>query len=468
MAWKPRGGWIVMGFALAVCAGAMIFALRGLALRGVEGPITTASDFQAFYCAARVAGAHADPYRSEPLRSCETAATLSAGFHLAPNLVVPAPLPGYAFALLDPLARLPFLLASALWFALGAGAVVVTIALMVRLTNLPGVWVGLAVAFSSLGSLLAGQIVPLVVASLCGAAFALRSRRPAFAAVCVAISMLEPHLGLPAAIAMLIWIPQSRLPLLACGAALAALSLAYIGVSANVEYFTAVLPAHAQSEVGWFPGQYGLSALLYRAGSSMTFALDAGWLSYVAMLGLGVRLGRRCALVFNDPACVPLVAAACALLGGPFIHISQMAVANAAALLLYSHEPARRPLLRAALAFLAIPWALIAQTNGTFLSLGLFALRDYSALTAVSDGGRLAEDVWKALLDSANVLTLPATLGLLAVKLPTWAALAIILRAAFLARPSEAIAGEPARGPLPFARPRSFLTNRTEAPRTRA
>ncbi len=433
MAGTPRGGWVVMSFALAVCAGALAFALRGLAVRGIEGPITTASDFQAFYCAAQVAGAHADPYRSEPLRSCEAAATRSAGFHLLRYLVVPAPLPGYAFAILSPLGQLPFLLASALWFALSVGAVVMTIVLLARLTKLPGIWIGLIVVFSSLGALLSGQIVPLVLAALCAAAYALRRGRPVSAAIAIAIAMLEPHLGLAAAIAMLVWIPRTRLPLLACAVVLAALSLAYVGVAATIEYFTVVLPAHAQSELGWLAEQYSLSALLYRAGSSRSFALDAGWLSYIAMLAAGVWLARRCARAFEDPACVPLVAAACTLLGGPFLHIHQMAVANAAALLLYAHEPLRRPLLRWALAFLAIPWALIAETNGTFLALGAFSAHDYSALTAVSDGGRIAEDVWRALLDSTTVPTLPATLGLIAVKIPIWIALILIVRAAFLA-----------------------------------
>ncbi len=424
-----------MSCALLLCAGALVFALQGLAQRGSAGPITTPTDFQAFYCGSAVAGAHADPYRAEPLRTCEAAAALASGFEALPNLVVPSPLPGYALALLAPLAHLPILLAATIWFVLGFGAVIATIVLVARLTNLPMQWVGLVVALSSLASLLLGQPVTLVSAALCAAAYALRCGRPALAAVCAALAMIEPHLGLPAALAMFLCIPEARRPLAACAAVLAALSLSYIGVARNIEYFTVVLPAHANSEVAFFTGQYGLSALLYRASVPAPLALRLGGISYVAMTALGVWAARRCAVAFGDRAFVPLVPVAFALVGGPFIHIHQTAAAIPAAFLLFAHAPAQRPLLRWALVFLAIPWDAIAQTGGISQALGLFSERDSApALAAVSEGWRLPEDAWKARLDAANVPTLRATLELLALKLPTWSALAIVVWAASSAR----------------------------------
>jgi hypothetical protein len=97
--------------------------------------------------------------------------------------------------------------------------------------------------------------------------------------------------------------------------------------------------------------------------------------------------------------------------------------------------PAGRPLLRWAVVFLAIPWDAIAQADGISQVLGLFSDRDFApALAAVSGGGRLPEDVWKARLDAANVPTLRATLELIAIKLPTWSALAIVVWASFPAR----------------------------------
>jgi hypothetical protein len=462
VAGKSRGGWIVTTLALSSCAGALGFALHHFTQRGVESPITDPIDFRAFYCGAVVAAAHADPYRSEPLRSCEAAATLAAGFQQVPGLVVPAPLPGYAFALLSPLAHLPILLASAIWLVLGFAAVVATIVLVTRMTNVRPLWIALALVFSEgLASLLLGQLVPFVTAALCACAYALRSGRPALAAVCAAAAMIEPHLGLPASLALFVWVPVARRALTACAAVLAALSIAFLGLPANVEYFTVVLPAHAHSEVASFAGQYSLSALLYRIGVAAPAALRLAELSYVAMLALGVWLGKRCAVAFDDPAFVPLVPVALALVGGPFVHIHQMAAAIPAAFLLYAHLPAQRQTLRWALVFLAIPWETIAETNGIAQALGLFAHHEYEAtLVAVSDGGRIAEDVWEAWANNANVPTLRATLESAAIKLPTWIALAIVARAAFLApvltprpalRAAETAARPPARSASPQA-----------------
>ena len=71
-------------------------------------------DFRAFYCAGAALDAGADPYRAEPLRSCEVAAweAFPAGY---PEVAVPAPLPGYALTPFALLARLPYGVAAALW-----------------------------------------------------------------------------------------------------------------------------------------------------------------------------------------------------------------------------------------------------------------------------------------------------------------------------------------------------------------
>jgi hypothetical protein len=409
MAGKLRASWIVMGFALLLCAGGIGFALQGLAQPGVDGPIANPIDFRAFYCGAAVAGAHGDPYQAAPMRSCEAAASLATGFAPAPNLPIQAPLPGYVFALLGPLAHLPILPASIIWFVLGFGAVLGAIALVARLTELPVLWIALAFVASSLMSLPLGQIVPFVVVALSACAYALRSGRPILAAVCAAAAMVEPHLGLPAALALFVWIPATRIPLFACAALLAGLSLAFIGIPANVEYFTVLLPAHAQHEVMWFAGQYSLSALLYHTGTPAARALQIGGLSYVAMLAIGVWLGRRCARAFDDPAFVPLIPVAFALLGGAFIHNHQMMAALPAAFLLFARVPAQRPLLRWALVLLAVPWDAIVRSHGIPEALGLFPEHDYTV----------------------------TTLELLAIKAPTWLALGILVRATFLARSGE-------------------------------
>jgi hypothetical protein len=73
-------------------------------------------DFNAFYCGGATAASHHDPYRTEPLRTCENEAR---GFPPGRGLqfAVPAPLPGYALAPFALLSRMPFRLASFVWVA---------------------------------------------------------------------------------------------------------------------------------------------------------------------------------------------------------------------------------------------------------------------------------------------------------------------------------------------------------------
>ncbi len=439
MAAEHRRGWIVTGSVLVLFCSALVLVLYIFTQRGLAIP-RDPTDFQAFYCGAVITNAHGDPYRSEPLRTCEAAAMRATGIEPVADLVVPAPLPGYAFALLGPLARLPFLLASEIWFVLGFCAVFGSIVLITRLTKLPPLWIALALVFSEgLASLGLGQLVPFVVVALCGCAYALQQRKPQLAALCAVASLIEPHLGLPAVLSMFVWIPETRRTLLACGAVLAALSLAALGVAGNVEYFTVVLPAHARCEVAWFSAQLSLSASLYRAGVPAPLAVKLGGLSYAVMLALGVWAGRRCALTCKEPAFLALVPVAFALVGGPFIHIHQMAAAIPAAFLLYARAPAARPMLRWALMLLAVPWEMIAEETEL---LGLFSHHAYAAqLAAVSDGRRIAEDVWEVWVNNANVPTLRATLESIAIKLPTWTALFLILVATLVAQ-----RGEKARG----------------------
>src|SRR5271165_2669182 len=72
-------------------------------------------DFRAFYCAARVASTGANPYHTEPLRSCELSTGRMPFFQRNPGVTIPAPLPGYAVAAMIPLSLLPFAFAATLW-----------------------------------------------------------------------------------------------------------------------------------------------------------------------------------------------------------------------------------------------------------------------------------------------------------------------------------------------------------------
>src|ERR1700722_17115235 len=116
----PRGTLRAAAVAIVLCAAAVTFVIagRGLVRLGHDGPITNPTDFRAFYCAAKVAAQGRDPYLAEPLRTCAQQALRSVGLDGVKQVVIPAPLPPYALAVLRPLTALPYLEASATWFAL--------------------------------------------------------------------------------------------------------------------------------------------------------------------------------------------------------------------------------------------------------------------------------------------------------------------------------------------------------------
>ena len=211
-------------------------------------------DFGVFYCAGHVVVEGGDPYRADPLRSCEHSVipglSDNRNANLA-NLVAPAPLPGYAIAVFVPLSLLPFVNAAALWLTILLLAWLACIIALVRFADVR--WqIPLAALALSVGatSIPLAQIVPVAIAAICVAGyFAWRGRWRA-AAIAAATAMIEPHLGLPVVIALAVWVPATRVTLaLLCGS-LAAVSLVVLSPATNLEYFTSVLPAHVLSEAG--------------------------------------------------------------------------------------------------------------------------------------------------------------------------------------------------------------------------
>ena len=317
----------------------------------------TMGDFRAFYCAARVASHGADPYRTEPLRSCETGIGTTMFFEKNPGVTIPAPLPGYAIAALVPLSVLPFAAAATIWSLLLLAAWLACILALSRFAQIQ--WESaLAVFALSLGvvSLPLGEVVPVALACICLAAYFAWRGRAAAAAFAGAGAMIEPHLGLPVCIALAVWMPGTRVALAVTLGALAALSLAVVGVGTNVEYFTSVLPAHALSELGR-DTQFSLTAVLAGAGLAPAAAVRAGSLWYVAMIVAGTVLAGAFARRTRNDAFIVCIPPAFAVFGGTFIHITQIAAAlPAAALLAGSCTPKHRSLAVTALLLLAIPW----------------------------------------------------------------------------------------------------------------
>ncbi len=333
------------------------------------------------------------------------------------------------------------------------------IAALARCANVS--WeIGLGVFALSLGviSLPFGEVVPVALAFICLAAYCTWNGRPRAAAICAAGAMIEPHLGLPVCVALGVWRPQTRFVLVLSLGALGALSLALIGPAANLEYFTSVLPAHALSEVTR-DTQYSLTAVLSAAGVSQRVAVRVGMLWYGAMLVAGTLAAGMLAKKTRNAAFLVCVPPAFAVFGGTFIHITQIAAALPAAVLLAAYSSGRyRALAIVALLALAVPWvwaispalivapafpvgylawrywngnarvALLAGLGAAVLEFGLMEL----AVAAPHAGGhavlpaidpRLAEASWSLFAHRSSTNSIAAWL----LRLPTWAALALLL-----------------------------------------
>ena len=445
--------------------------LAALTALGIQTAVITKTgflmgDFRAFYCAAKVVSLHADPYLTQPLRDCETAMGPRLFFEKNPGVTIPAPLPGYALAVLEPLGALPFPLAGSLWallLILGCAATIGACARFARVgweISLGGFALSLAML-----SLPFGEIVPVALGAIALSAYCAWRNRPRAAAIFAAVAMIEPHLGLPVCCALAVWMRKTRLTLAIAFAALAALSLIVLGPAVNVEYFTSVLPAHALSEVTR-DTQLSLTAVLTAIHVSPPTAVRVGTLWYAAMLVIGILAAGMLAKRTRNAAYLVCVPPAFAVFGGTFIHVTQIAAAIPAALLLAVNGSARRrPLVIAALILLAVPWvwaispalivapalpvaylawrlssenlrvALLAAIGAALMLLGLSELAA-AAPHAVAHGiapsidPRLAEASWSVFTRKSSTNALVAWL----LRLPTWTALACLLFA--LARES--------------------------------
>lgn len=445
----------LIGVALVVAA----VAALGLQTYVVVRTGFTMGDFRAFYCAARVASHGANPYHTEPLRTCETGLGMTMFFEKNPGVTIPAPLPGYALAALVPLAVLPFPLAATIWIVLLLLAWLACVITLSRFARVP--WgVAFAVFALSLGaiSIPFGEVVPLSLGFICGAAYLAYRGNFIAAALAATGAMVEPHLGLPACLALAVWLPSTRLVLAASFAVLAILSFWVLGFAANVEYFTSVLPAHALSELTR-DTQYSATAVLSAFGFSQDVAVRAGSVWYAAMVIAGVTLAGLLARRMGNEAFIVCVPPAFAVFGGTFIHITQIAAAVPAAMLLVSYTSRRyRGPALVALLLLAVPWGwslspalqiapvvpvayiawcyqrrgLLAILVSAFVAAGLVvAFSQLYGLPSVQLGAhlpapaidpRLAEATWSAYSQRGSHGSIVAW----AVRIPTWGGLALL------------------------------------------
>lgn len=337
---------LFMALVVAVSAAAAVLTVRS--------PSYTDGSFKAFYCAGKAIALHRDPYLVEPLRSCEHAMQHTG--QLPRAYVEPAPLPGFALAFFAVLARAPVRVAAAIFAGLILLAVIATALLLAPIARVPvGAVFAVLIPLGWL-NLAFGEIPPFATLALCAAAYAIATQRPAGAGIASALALVEPHVGLPAAAAVAILVPGSRVAMLCTILGLAAISVATLGIGGNLEYARAVLPAQAFSELV-AADQYSLSRLLHAAGAGDRAALRAGEISYGIMAVSGIVLGSRAARAWNAPSLIVLAPAAAVLLGGVFMHDIQMIAALPAALVTARFVPRARLLLAMAmLVLLSVVW----------------------------------------------------------------------------------------------------------------
>jgi Glycosyltransferase family 87 len=322
-----------------------------LAYLFVRPPRLPAEDFIAFYCGSETLRTGHDPYRYQPLENCETREFQARYQHVA----LPDPLPPYAIAALTPLTWLSLDRALLVWLLLLAAGLMATVIAVAQIADLPPPYVGAVIIPNAMVSALSiGQLAPLPIGLLCLAALMIVKHKWGPAAVLIGGATLEPHLAGPVALASLVLVPSMRLPLALVGAAIVALSLVVGRWPLHIEYLTQVLPAHARSELN-NPGQYSLSALLHAVGVSTVPALALGTAQYAFMVVLGIWMASKLRDV--NAASIVLVPMAFAVVGGSFIHVTQLAAMLPLALCLFAWTGTVSSIL--ALFFLAMPWQAI-------------------------------------------------------------------------------------------------------------
>ncbi|MGB6987369.1 MAG: glycosyltransferase 87 family protein [Candidatus Aquilonibacter sp.] len=309
------------------------------------------ASFKAFYCAGQAIDNRANPYRVEPLRTCEHRVSKEAFPSYA---VEPAPLPGYVLAPWAILARLPFGAAEKVYVALSVvalGAIGMGIA---ALTRLPLAWATLPFVAQWFLNIRYGEIPPFATAGIVLCAWALHERRWWLAALSAALVASEPHLAAPVWIALLLFATRVRMPLVVVGLALAVVDAAIGGPRQAIDYFSHVLPLQALSEVH-ANDQFSLTHQLALLNISDSLALLLGSVSYIVMFGIGLSAAWRLSAVTGNDDYLALAPPAFVLLGGTFVHDLQFMAALPLAVVQLARRQSKVVGVSALL--LSIPWA---------------------------------------------------------------------------------------------------------------
>ncbi len=370
-------------FLVALVEAALTIVLIGAIARAfgaTYGVMPEVADFDVVYCGERAVMARQDPYRTEPLRSCERKA-LDIAPDVLPWAVTPFPLPGYDAALLVPFGLLPYKIGKLAWLAtllLGFAVSAAATASIVRTRA----WLVAAIFAPTVGFLnfTYGEPVNISIAGVALAGYALERRQPQLAALACAVAMVEPHIGLPASLGLFFLVRRGSVAIAAVAAAFSVLSFITLGAATNREYFTTFLPLHAHAEV-YAADQYSLTHVLFVAGMSPAAAIASGDLNYALAIVVGLFAAVRMTQLGLSRAVLVLVPVATAMLGGPFIHDVEIAAALPAAVVVAQ----RSALARVAVSLLAVQWGLALRglavmVSAASLGLASLALRNASLL----------------------------------------------------------------------------------------
>jgi hypothetical protein len=318
-------------------------------------------DFRAFYCAGNAIGQHANPYLEEPLRTCEAQTGPPAEPAFLHRVAVPAPLPPYALLLFVPFARLPFPIAIAAYLALLIGSMSAATLLFSRLAGTSSVLMNLVFAgITATVTYYVGQPMPLVFLAMAGAAYFLQQGRWIAASACAVVASIEPHVALPAILAMFVAFPRTRLPLMLGGAVLGLISVCAVGLPTSIAYVRDVVPAHALANAHEW--QFSLTSILTSAGIAATPAVRLGELMFAATTALGIVVAHRLWRAGGDPVVMVLVPPAFGVFGGVHVHFQQLAIAFPAFLWIYARDPGTRNLVATGLALAMIPWNVVGSS----------------------------------------------------------------------------------------------------------
>lgn len=329
-------------------------------------------DFKVPYCAAQVMLHGSDPYRFGSLTVCEH--TVAVPPYVPPlrasdPTLEPPPIPPYEMLPFLALAQLPFAIALALWMGANIGCCAVAADLLRRaLPTVPPVFIGVAIVVSAVPvGLDLAQFTGIVLLAVTGLGIALRDRKPAALAWWLVVAALQPHVALPAAVALLAR-HAGRVAVLRAGAAIALVSAVLFG-ALTVEFVTRVLPGTAVVNL-IDAVQVSFVSAPASLGVPLGPILLASRVIYIGAIVFGAVAAVRIAGRSGRPEALPWIGTAIGTLGAPYLHLQQVTLVLPAALLLIEIGPSRR-WTQLAVYGLAMPWAaLVMQSWGPWFALG--------------------------------------------------------------------------------------------------